>query len=171
MSALNRAYDTTEQRSFWHRRILSVVLVVSLGMSLVFLFNLIVFSEQIEAWLRSQWDFTRDVPSLVGISRSMAGIFGTVMVTACIYRIAPNLRQRWIDVLPGSVLFFVLWTFIAGGFKYYVQSFSYYNVVSGVLGGVIVLLLSAYLVAFTLLLGGELNGALFRWRSHFNVAT
>ena len=171
MSALNRAYDTTEQRSFWHRRILSVVLVVSLGMSLVFLFNLIVFSEQIEAWLRSQWDFSRDVPSLVGISRRMAGIFGTVMVTACIYRIAPNLRQRWIDVLPGSVLFFVLWTFIAGGFKYYVQSFSYYNVVSGVLGGVIVLLLSAYLVAFTLLLGGELNGALFRWRSHFNVST
>lgn len=164
MSALNRAYETLEERSFWRRRILSIVLVVGFGVALVFLFNLIVFSEQIEEWLHARWVFFRHVPSLVGILHRTTGILGTVVVVACIYRIAPDFRQRWIDVMPGSFLFFVLWTFIAGGFKYYILSFSYYNVMSGVLGGVIVLLLAAYLVAFTLLLGGELNGALQRWR-------
>ena len=37
--------------------------------------------------------------------------------------------------------------------------------VSGALGVVIVILLSAYFVAFTLLLGGELNAAILRLRS------
>lgn len=165
MSALNRAYHTPERRPFWKRRLLSLVLVVSMGLSLVFLFNLIVFGEQVEAWLHVHWALSYNVPSLVGLLRSLAGIMGTIVVVACIYRIAPDVKQGWLDVLPGSLLFFVLWSFIAGGFRYFIRSFSYYNVMYGVLGGVIVLLLCAYLVAFTLLLGGELNGVLSRSRT------
>ena len=164
MTALNRAYGAEEQRSFWQRRILSIILVVGVGISLVFLFNLIVFSEQIEGWLRVRWDFSRHFPSLVALMRRTAGLIGAVVVAACIYRIIPSVRQGWFDVMPGSLLFFSLWTFIASGFKYYVKGFSYYNFVYGVLGAVIIILLSAYLVAFTLLLGGELNAVLYRRR-------
>ncbi len=154
MSALNRAYDVREKRSFWKRRTLSLVLVVSMGSSLVFLFNLFVFGEQLEAWLHLYWPGLEKAPSLVGLLRRAAGIGGTLIVVACIYRLAPDIKQRWLDVLPGSLLFLLLWSFIAGGFRYFIQSFSYYSVVYGVLGGV--------MVAFTLLLGGELNGVLFK---------
>ncbi len=164
MTALNRAYGAQEQRSFWQRRILSIVLVVGVGVSLVFLFNLIVFSEQIEGWLRSKWDFPRLFPSAVAQLRRTGGLVGAVVVAACIYRLIPAVRQSWLDVLPGSLLFFSLWTFIASGFRYYITGFSYYNVVAGALGAVIIILLSAYLVAFTLLLGGELNAVLYRRR-------
>ena len=164
MSALNRAYGVRESRPFLHRRGLSLLLVVSMGLALVLLFNLIVFSEQIEAWLHARWSLFHNVPPLISLLRTTVGIPGTIGVAACIYRIAPDIRQRWSDVLPGSLLFCLLWSLIAGGFKYFVRSFSYYNVVVGVLGGVIILLLCAYLVAFTLLLGGELNGVLFRVR-------
>ena len=162
MTALNRAYGVNEQRSFWQRRILSIVLVVGVGISLVVLFNLIVFGEQIEGWLRLSWDFPRHFPSLIAQLRRTAGLVGDVVVAACIYRIIPSVKQGWLDVMPGSVLFFSLWTFIASGFKYYVKGFSYYNLVYGVLGAVIIILLSAYLIAFTLLLGGELNAVLYR---------
>jgi membrane protein len=162
MTALNRAYGAVEQRSFWQRRVLSIVLVGGVGFSLVFLFNLIVFSEQIEEWLRTHWDFPRHFPSLVAQLRRTTGLIGAVVVAACIYRVVPAVRQNWLDVLPGSLLFFTLWTFIASGFKYYVKGFSYYNVIYGALGGVIIILLSAYLVAFILLLGGELNAVLYR---------
>jgi len=164
MTALNRAYGADEQRSFWQRRILSIFLVFGVGLSLVFLFNLIVFGEQIEEWLRLRWNFSLHFPAVVAQLRRTAGLVGAVVVAACIYRIIPSVRQGWGDVLPGSLLFFSLWTFIASGFKYYVKGFSYYNVVYGVLGAVIIILLSAYLVAFTLLLGGELNAVLFRRR-------
>ena len=164
ISALNRAYGSAETRSFWHRRGLSLLLVVSLGLALVFLFNLIVFSVQVEDWLHRRFDILRNVPSLVRVLRNMAGSIGTFTVAACIYRIAPNIGQRWVDVVPGSVLFLALWSLIAGGFRYFVTSFSYYTALTGVLWGVIVLLLCAYLVAFTLLLGGELNGHFFKLR-------
>ena len=164
MSALNRAYEVEEERPFWKRRVLSIILVISFGLSLIFLFNLIVFSEQVESWLQVHWTFYRHFPSLAGTLGQMGGILGTIGVVASIYRLVPVVKQNWLDVLPGSLLFFILWSFITGGFGYYVQNFGYYNVVYGVLGAVIVTLLSAYLVAFILLLCGELNAVLFKMR-------
>ncbi|MGY8824883.1 MAG: YihY/virulence factor BrkB family protein [Candidatus Latescibacterota bacterium] len=164
MTALNRAFSTDERRSFWQRRILSIFLVVAFGLSLIFLFNLIVFSEQVESWVRTHSPLFQDFPSLAAFLRRTAGIVGAVLAAACIYRLVPSRRLGWLDVLPGSLLFFFLWTFIVTGFRYYVRSFSYYNLVYGGLGVVIIILLSAYLVAFTLLLGGELNAALQRLR-------
>lgn len=171
MTALTRAYGASETRGFWFRRGLSVVLVISLGVSLIFLFNFIAFSEQVEAWLARHWTQSSELPSLARILRRTAGMVGTLAVAAAIYRIAPDLKQRWIDLLPGSLLFLSLWSLIAGGFGYYVQNFGYYNLIYGVLGGVIVLLLSAYLVALTLLLGGELNATILRERSRSVVAS
>ncbi len=127
-------------------------------------FNLIVFSEQVEGWLQVHWTFYRHFPSLAGTLRQTGGIIGTIGVVASIYRLVPVVKQNWLEVLPGSLLFFCLWSLITGGFGYYVRNFGYYNVVYGVLGAVIVTLLSAYLVAFILLLGGELNAVLFKMR-------
>lgn len=164
MSALNRAYGVVEGRSFWLRRGLSLVLVVSLGMSLVVLFNFSAFGGQVETWLRTNWALSNSLPSLVGLSHRAGAMVGTLLVVTIIYRVAPDARLGWLEVLPGSILFLILWSFIAAGFGHYVSNFGYYNLVTGLLGGVIILLLSAYLVAFTLLLGGELNGSLQRMR-------
>ena len=168
MSALNRAYNVVEKRSFWRRRLLSLILVISMGSALVILFNLFVFGEQIVFWMGANWAFLDIMPALGNVLYNFGGFGGTLIVVASIYRLAPNIRQCWKDVLPGSFLFLFLWSFIAGGFRFFIQSFSYYNVVYGVLGGVIILLLCAYLVAFTLLLGGELNGAILEQRQREN---
>lgn len=163
MNALNRAYETEESRSFWSRRILSIILILTMGIVMVFLFNLIAFSEQVEHWLRLHWLSSTQMPSLAGLARRTAGVVGALVVAAVIYRIGPNVNQRWVDVLPGSVLFLLLWTLIAAGFGYFVgQDLGYYNFLHGLLYGVILLLLSAYLVAFILLLGGELNANLVK---------
>ena len=87
------------------------------------------------------------------------------MGAALIYRYVAAEKQNWSAIVPGSVLFFVLWTCVVAFFQLYVQSFSYYSLVSGAFGVVIVILLSAYIVAFTVLLGGELNAAVLRLRS------
>ncbi|MFH1569328.1 MAG: YihY/virulence factor BrkB family protein [Gemmatimonadota bacterium] len=164
MAALTAAYGACESRGFWFRRGLSVILVISLGLSLVILFNLSAFSDQVEGWLARRWSVPDDGFSLAGALRRLIGVVGTLAAVAAIYRVAPDVKQRWVEVLPGSLLFLGLWTVIAGGFGYFVRNFGYYNLIYGVLGGVIVLLLSAYLVAFTLLIGGELNGNLLKMR-------
>ena len=163
MNALNRAYETDESRSFWSRRILSIILIVTMGIVMVFLFNLIAFSEQVEHWLRLNWLLSTQMPSLAGLVRRVAGVVGALLVAAVIYRIGPNVNQRWMDILPGSFLFLALWSLIAAAFGYFIgHDFGYYESIHGLLYGVILLLLSAYLVAFTLLLGGELNANLVK---------
>ena len=107
MSALNRAYEVEEERPFWKRRVLSIILVISFGLSLIFLFNLIVFSEPVESWLQVHWTFYRHFPSLAGTLGQMGGILGTIGVVASIYRLVPVVKQNWLDVLPGSLLFFI----------------------------------------------------------------
>ena len=142
-----------------------MVLVVSLGVALVVLFNLSVFGTQVELWLTRRWFDSGTVPTILALSCRATGIIGTLVVVASIYRLAPNVRQRWLDVLPGSVLFIVLWSAIAAGFTHFIDSLSYYTIVTGLLSGVIVLLLCAYLVSLVLLIGGELNGVLFGIRA------
>ncbi|MEW6752537.1 MAG: YihY/virulence factor BrkB family protein [Candidatus Latescibacterota bacterium] len=164
MTALNRAFGFKEERSFWRRRVLSILLVMAFGVSVVVLFNLIVFGEQVDAWLSAHWDFFGHSPSVAGLLRRASGVVGTIAVVASVYRWVPAVRLRWADVMPGSLFFFMVWYLITRGFRYYALHFGYYNIVFGVLGAVIVTLLTAYLVALVLLFGGELNAALFRRR-------
>ena len=86
MSALNRAYGTSEDRTVWLRRFLSIVLIISLGLALVFLFNLIVFSEQVDIWLERHWALSVEVPSLAGLLRHTAGVTGTLVAAAKLLR-------------------------------------------------------------------------------------
>ncbi len=162
MMALNRAYGVQEHRSFYKRRILSLVLIVVLGISFVFFFNLIIFGEHVESWLRGYWTSSHFSP-LVALLRRAVVVVGMVATAACIYYIMPAVRLRWWDVLPGSVMSSGLAGVIAIALDY-IERFSYYNIIYGVLGTAIILLLSAYLLAFSLLLGGELNAVLYRRR-------
>jgi membrane protein len=77
-----------------------------------------------------------------------------------LYRAAPNCKLRIFEVLPGAALFTVLWYFLSEAFGAYVGNFSYYNMMTGLLQGFIVLLLWIYLTSLFLLVGGELNAEL-----------
>ena len=167
MMALNRAYGVQEHRSFYKRRILSLALIVVLGISFVFFFNLIIFGEHVESWLRDYWTSSHFAP-LVALLRRAVVVIGMITTAACIYYIMPAVRLRWLDVLPGSVVSSGLAGGIASALDY-IERFSYYNIIYGVLGTAIILLLSAYLLAFTLLLGGELNAVLYRRRHPFDA--
>lgn len=167
MIALNRAYGVQEHRSFYKRRILSLVLIVILGISFVFFFNLIVFGEHVERWLREYWTPSHHFSPLVALLRRTVVVIGMVTTAACIYNFMPAKRLGWLGVLPGSIVASTLSGAIASGLEL-IEQFGYYNIIYGVLGAAIILLLSAYLLAFTLLLGGELNAVLYRRRHTFD---
>ena len=77
---------------------------------------------------------------------------------ALIYYFAPDAKQSWIWITPGSIVATVLWLLISLGFKLYVAKFnSYDNATYGILGGVIVLLLWFYASGIAVLMGAELN--------------
>jgi membrane protein len=76
---------------------------------------------------------------------------------AALYYFAPDVRQRWRWVTPGSVVAVIGWSIASLGFAYYVNNFGSYNVTYGSIGAVIVLLTWMYVSGFFILLGGELN--------------
>ncbi len=162
MAALNRAIGANEKRSFWHRRIFSVLILIFLGLFLVGLFNAIVFAEQVEYWIRSVLPMTEYMPSLAVWMRRLGGIFGVLFTVLIIYRFVPAKQIAWKHLLPGGVFFLIVWSLIALAVRHYLLNFSYFNLVSGALGGAIAILLSAYLIACVLLLGGGLNATLLR---------
>jgi membrane protein len=162
IKALNRAYNITEFRSFWYRRLLSVGLMFGVGLGLVVSFNLLIMGTWIETQLLVRLGLEDYVPYMVSLLKMPAGFLGVISMSAVIYRIAPNCRPRLTAVLPGAISFSILWFGLSQAFGTYVSNFSYYNRVTGTLGVMIIFQLWIYLTALLLLLGGELNAELDR---------
>jgi membrane protein len=157
VSALNRAYDIDETRSWWRVRLsaigltLAVALFVLIAISLVlvgptlarYLGELTGWGTPFEwAWLVLQW------PLIFGLVSTAIGL---------VYYFGPDAEQDWVWVTPGAVVATGLWLLTSLGFKFYIAKFTDYNAAYGAIGGVIVLLLWFYVSGFAILVGAELN--------------
>jgi hypothetical protein len=82
-----------------------------------------------------------------------------LVVTAIglVYYFAPDARQDWIWITPGSVVATILWVVVSLGFKAYLAYFPNFNETYGTLGAFIVVLMWFYLSGLAILVGAELN--------------
>lgn len=81
-----------------------------------------------------------------------------IMGLSLLYRFGParhGSRGRWITV--GAVVVVVLWVAASAGLSFYLNNFASYNEVYGSIGAVIGLLLWLYVSAYLILLGAALN--------------
>ncbi len=79
-----------------------------------------------------------------------------VALGAVLYKLLPNVQQRWPHVIACSGIATVLWIAATLVFRVYVQHFGSYNKTYGAIGGVILLLTWMYYTMFVVLVGGEL---------------
>ena len=162
MNALNLAYGVKETRPFWRRRVLSIVLVVGVGIVLLISFNVLMFGVRTLQGLERLLQLNSTFSTTVSVVRWPVVFVSVTLVVSFIYHIAPNLRQEWWRVFPGSIFFGFLWVLLTRAFGFYVDHFGYYNRIHGVLGVIIILLLWLYMTSFILLVGGQLNSELWR---------
>src|SRR5205814_6256118 len=95
------------------------------------------------------------------VSVPVVAMFGLVGI-ALVYYLAPDARQRWRWMTPGSVVALALWLAMSFGLRLYVTHFANYNATYGSIGGVILLTLWLYLTGVALLIGAEINSAVER---------
>jgi membrane protein len=117
---------------------LTVVVVVPIGLAFIPMANS-------TAWL------LEGVRWLVALGVLMMGL-------SLLYRFGPARhggRGRWITV--GAVVVVVLWVAASAGLSFYLTNFTAYNEVYGSIGAVIGLLLWLYVSAYLILLGAALN--------------
>jgi len=157
MSALNVAYDVEDQRPWWKRRLLAVVLTTGFALFILSALILLVFGARIgrivadALGLGSTFTVTWNVVSLVLV------VFFVLVGIALVYYLAPAAKQHWRWVTPGSAVALVLWLAMSFGLRFYVASFTDYSATYGSIGGVILLMLWLYLTGVVLLVGAEIN--------------
>jgi membrane protein len=139
-------------------RLVAIGLVFLVGIPLVVLAALTIFSSYLERFIAAHVNVTMSwFWSLAGRGFILAAAMGMI---AIIYHVGPHRRQSWRGVLPGAALATGLWFLATLAFSAYVSHFGEYNVIYGSLGAGIVLLIWMYLSSLAVLIGGEFNAVL-----------
>ena len=96
--------------------------------------------------------------------------FVVVAWITTVYRVVPRHGGAWRAELPGAVLCAVWWVLVSSGFQAYLDFASGgVNVVFGILGGALSLLLWLYLMSMGFLAGAVLNCVMARRRRSFGA--
>jgi membrane protein len=99
---------------------------------------------------------------LWGWLRFPVALFLLAVVLSVVYRFGPDVEQRLRSVVIGAALAVVLWAICSVGFSFYLANFADYGVTYGSLGAAVGLLLYLDLSASVVLLGAEVNAAIYR---------
>jgi membrane protein len=163
IEALNIAFEISIGRSWLHRRIVAMGVTLGIGLvlaaSLVFLFASGTVGELIIARLPVLGALAR----LSYVVRWLVGIVLLLLSLTLVYGFGPNLnRKRWEGILPGACFALICWLIASMCLRLYLSTFGTLNHSYGSLAGVIALLFWLYLSAAAILLGGELNAAIWR---------
>jgi membrane protein len=160
IDALNRAYDVTEWRSWWKRRLVAIALTIGLSGFIIAALVFVLAAPDVVAWAAALFGLTPGLAWFWSIVRWPLIVFLVILGIDLVYHFAPNLKRDWAWLTPGSVVATTLWIASSFGFKLYVTNFADFNATHGAIGGVIVILLWFYVSGFAILIGAELNGVI-----------
>jgi len=156
MDALNIAYDVQESRPWWKRQLLRLGALVIAAVVVLLATAIFLDGERIARWVGSTLGLGTAGVTTIAILQLIIALLLLVGLSAMLFKILPNVSQRWTNVLVASILTTVFWVVATLLFRVYVQNFGSYNKTYGAIGGVIALLTWMYYSMFVLLSGGEL---------------
>ena len=167
--ALNQAYDASDPRPFWKKRLISMGFAVIAGIVIAFSTVVMVAGHSIvdfaARFARISGDTAR-VWAVVQYPLALALLIGCLWL---LFYFLPYVKQKRSHVLVGSVFTVALWILVTLLFRLYVSNFGSYNKTYGTIGGVIVLLAWMYWTMVALLTGGELNAELRNGTGRLNA--
>jgi membrane protein len=161
IEALNVVHQVEETRPLWRRLALSVLCTPALaGMAIVGI-GLLLIWPQLAQWLAGWIELSEGFVTLWAWFRIPVALVLLMLVVLLVYRFAPNRDRPVRFVLPGTILAVIAWALASAGFSFYLSNFADYGVIYGSLGTAIALLVYLYLSAVALLLGEEVNAAIY----------
>lgn len=150
---------TSGRRTFWSALWLSLRLAV-ISVVITFVLTVVVFGPFVVEWLASHIPYFQSVATDLWVSLQWPLICLTMLLSLdYLYYACPARRRKWRWISVGSVLTTALCVFASLGLAYYAVGFGNYQKIYGALGGVILLLLWAWLINMAILLGAVVNSA------------
>jgi membrane protein len=163
--ALNTAYGVAETRPGWKRLLLSLAFGPALALVTILATVLMLFGSRAAEWIADLAGLGAVFVALWAWLRLPVALLLLAAVLAVIYRFVPDVVQPLRIVSAGAVVAVVLWALASAGFSIYLANFADFGVTYGSLGAAIGLLLYLYLSASAVLLGAEVNAAIYRHSS------
>lgn len=160
MKGLNRAYRVARTQVSWRRQgvgIVATLFVPPLGLGLLLVSAA---GHGLTAWVGAITGMTDLVAVLVGVLRTPFTLVVLFAGLTLVYWALPAVRQRYRDVLPGSLVAAIGWSVLTQAFGVYIADVAQYRVTYGIFGAAIAFLLWLYLVGLVVLIGAEVNALL-----------
>ena len=154
--SLNVAYDVTETRPWWKRQAVRLACLLASGAVVLLATGIFLDGERLAQWAGTALGLGPVGVTLLTIAQLVAAVALLVSLGALIYKLLPNVQQRWTHVWVCSAITTVLWIVATLVFRFYVQHFGDFNKAYGTIGGVILLLTWMYYTMLVVLIGGEL---------------
>lgn len=154
---LNISYDVNETRGFVRARLIAIGLSLLFAALVIGSFSLIVLGGQMQEWLATRVDVGSALLVASAVFRWLVIVAALLLAFALIYYLAPNVKQEFIYITPGSLLGVAMLVFASLGFAWYVQNVGNYSATYGSIGAVIVLMLWLYIAGLAILFGSEIN--------------
>jgi membrane protein len=162
--ALNTAYGVEETRSRRKRFAFALVFGPFLALSLIVACCLMLIGPRVagglaglagldEAWV-ALWAWLRFPVALVLLAA----------VLSVVYRFVPDTNRSFWSGTPGALFAVIAWAIASLGFSFYLANFAYRGLTYGSLGTAVGLLVYLYLSALVVLLGAEINAAVYHMR-------
>jgi membrane protein len=167
MEGFRRAYRIPQEDwGFWGRRLRALMLVPIILIPMAVATLAIVFGHQIEQWMIdvSGHELRRVVVFLWRLARWSVALGTTMAVLTVLYHFGTKRTERWMRVVPGAVAATLIWFPATLAFGWYVMRDENYSRFYGPFAAGIATLVWLYLTVFSVLLGAEVNGALYRER-------
>jgi membrane protein len=162
MNAFNSSHESEDRRGFFKIRGIAIGLTFTLAIALVLaIVGLIVGGIVSDYLLRFGILNNVIIVNLLAIARYLIVFAVFVAAVSIIYRFGPDVDMKWTFVTPGSIAASLLIVLTTLAFSYYVSNFGSYNKVYGSIGTLIALMIWINLIALLLILGFEMNVALF----------
>lgn len=161
IEAFNTAYEVPETRAGWKRGALSVAFGPFLALMAIVSVGLMLIGPRLVERIAEGIGLDELVVLLWGWLHLPLALLLLATALSLVYRFGPDARQSFRSVVVGAIFAVTLWAICSVGFSFYLANFADYGLTYGSLGAAVGLLFYLYLSASVVLLGAEVNAAIF----------
>jgi membrane protein len=162
--ALNAAYGVEETRSRRKRFAFALAFGPLLALAFIAACGLMLIGSRAAGWLTGLAGVGEAWVALWGWLRFPVALFLLATVLSVVYRFVPDADRPFRFATSGAVFAAIAWPIVSLGFSFYPSNFASRGLTYGSLGTAVGLLVYLYLSAVVVLLGAEINAAVYRTR-------
>ena len=163
-AAVNHAWGVEKQRSFLKHRMVSFLMLLAAGATLLLTVILFSAGEVVETtWFAQVVERFPGLQTLAGFGVRYAATLMLILGVGLVFYFIPNAKVRFRDVWMGAVITGLLWRGAYAGFAWYMRDLSRFSI-HGSIGAVVAFMFWIYISAVILLYGVEFTAAYGRLR-------